>query len=144
MPFPVDLPPATLALAAELNIQPSDVDEQFIRGSGHGGQKVNKTSSTVQLKHLPTGIEVRMQQHREQSKNRLSAWKLLILKIEEQVKGKQSQISQENFKLRKQKMRRSRKAKNKMLEEKHHRGGVKAMRRNLVDATPEIPGTYES
>lgn len=129
MPFPVDLPPAVLALAAELNVQPQDVDEQFIRGSGHGGQKVNKTSSTVQLRHLPTGIEVRMQKHREQSLNRLSAWKLLILKIEEQVKGKESKLSQEIFKLRKQKMRRSRKAKNKMLQEKHHRSEIKEMRK---------------
>lgn len=129
MPFPVDLPPAVLALAAELNVHPQDVDEQFIRGSGHGGQKVNKTSSTVQLRHLPTGIEVRMQKHREQSLNRLSAWKLLILKIEEQVKGKESKISQEIFKLRKQKMRRSRKAKNKMLAEKHHRSEIKEMRK---------------
>lgn len=110
-------------------MQPQDVDEQFIRGSGHGGQKVNKTSSTVQLRHLPTGIEVRMQKHREQSLNRLSAWKLLILKIEEQVKGKESKISQEIFKLRKQKMRRSRKAKNKMLAEKHHRSEIKEMRK---------------
>src|SRR3989344_4656465 len=99
MPFPVRLPPDILALAAELAISPQDIDEQFTRGSGHGGQKVNKTSSAVQLRHLPTGIEVKMQQHREQSKNRLSAWKLLIRKIEEKKKVSLSQHAKHNFKL---------------------------------------------
>ena len=63
-----------------------------MHGSGKGGQKINKTSSCVVLKHLPTGIEVRCQKHREQSKNRLSAYKILLLKIEEQVRGKQSAL----------------------------------------------------
>lgn len=131
MNFPVDLPSPILALAAELNVNPADVVEQFVRGSGKGGQKVNKTSSTVLLQHLPTRIEVRMQKHREQVLNRISAWKLLILKIEERAKGKESKRSQAIFKLRKQKQRRSRKAKEKMLQEKHHRSEIKEMRRDL-------------
>ena len=69
MSFPVELAPPLLALALELGLRPEDVDEQFTRGTGKGGQKMNKTSSTVQLLHRPTGIEVRMQQHREQSRN---------------------------------------------------------------------------
>ncbi|MDD4319731.1 MAG: peptide chain release factor-like protein [Candidatus Peribacteraceae bacterium] len=129
MPFPVPLPPAFLAKAAELNLREEDVTEHFIRGGGHGGQKINKTASMVQLIHRPTGIEVRVQKHREQSKNRLSAWKLLILKIEERVKGQKSQLQQKIFKLRKQKMRRGRKAKEKMLREKHHHGEIKQSRR---------------
>ena len=131
MPFPGDLPPPLLTLAAELGLSPADVEESFVRGSGKGGQKMNKTSSTVQLKHLPTGLEVRVQQHREQSRNRLSAWKLLIFKLEERIKGKQSQRMQAVFKLRKQKQRRSRKAKNKMLDAKHHRSGIKENRRRV-------------
>lgn len=132
MPFPVDLPSPLLALARELHLQPADVSEQFVRGSGKGGQKVNKTSSTVQLKHGPSGMEVRVQKYREQSKNRLSAWKLLILKLEERVKQKKSQRVQAMFKVRKQKQRRSRKAKNKMLQAKHHRSDIKEMRRHLT------------
>lgn len=128
MPFPVDLPSPLLALANELHLQPGDVTELFTRGTGSGGQKVNKTSSTVQLKHLPTGTEVRVQKYREQSKNRLSAWKLLILKLEAQIKGKESKKAKAIFKLRKQKQRRSRKAKEKMLKEKHHRAEIKAGR----------------
>ncbi|HVW66938.1 MAG TPA: peptide chain release factor-like protein [Candidatus Peribacteraceae bacterium] len=130
MPFPIDLPKPSLDMAAELQVRAEDVEEKFIRGSGHGGQKINKTSSTVHLKHLPTGIEVKVQKYREQSKNRLSAWKLLILKIEEQVKGKESKKAREIFKIRKQKARRSRRAKETILDEKHHRAFLKDLRRD--------------
>jgi peptide chain release factor len=130
MPFPVDLPPDLLALADELKLKPEDVEENFIRGGGHGGQKINKTSSTVQLRHELSGVEVRMQRFREQSKNRLEAWKMLILKLKEKEKGDESRIAQEAFKVRKQKQRRSRRAKEKMLDEKHHRGTVKEARQD--------------
>ena len=132
MSFPVDLPPPLLVLAEELGLQPEDVEEQFTRGTGKGGQKMNKTSSVVQLLHRPTGIEVKMQRHREQSKNRLSAWKLLILKLEERVKGKESKQAKAIFKIRKQKARRSKKAKEKMLVEKHHRGEIKEGRQSVL------------
>lgn len=130
MNFPVELPPPLLSLATELGLKPEDVEEQFTRGTGKGGQKMNKTSSTVWLLHRPTGIEVKVQQHREQSRNRLSAWKLLILKLEERVKGKESRRAKAIFKLRKQKARRSKKAKEKMLKEKKHRGEIKSLRKS--------------
>lgn len=128
MDFPVDLSSPLIAKATTLGILPQDITEQFIRGGGHGGQKINKTSSCVLLKHGPTGIEVRCQRHREQSKNRLSAYKLLILKIEEKVKGNQSERAKKIFKLRKQKMRRSKRAKEKVLEGKRRRGEIKMRR----------------
>jgi len=131
MPFPVDLPEPLLTLAQELSVLPEDVEEQFVRGSGKGGQKINKTSSMVHLRHIPTGIEVRVQKHREQSKNRLSAWKLLILKIEELKREKKSQIAQKIFKIRKQKQRRSRKSKEKTLQAKHHRSEIKDGRKGI-------------
>jgi peptide chain release factor len=131
MQFPVDLPPPMLEKAVALGVSPEDVEEAFIRGGGHGGQKINKTSSCVQLMHRPTGIEVRCQEYREQHKNRLSGWKLLILKIEERVKGRESERAQARFKLRKQKQRRTRRTKEKMLEQKHRRGEVKEMRREV-------------
>src|SRR3990167_5615168 len=99
MNFPVDLPPDLPAMAAALVIRPEDIDEHFIRGGGDGGQKINKTASLVQLIHRPTGIEVRCQEYREQSKNRLSAYKLLILKIEEKIKGQKSERNKKIFKL---------------------------------------------
>lgn len=131
MDFPVELPPKHLALSEELQIRADDIEEHFTKGGGPGGQKINKTSSCVELTHKPTGISVRVQRHREQSKNRLSAYKQLIMKIEEQKKGKESEKAKRIFKLKKQKQRRSRKAKEKMLKEKHHRSEIKELRKKL-------------
>jgi len=131
MDFPVTLSQKYLKLANDLNINPEEIEEHFTRGSGAGGQKINKTSSCVELTHAPTDTTVRVQKHREQSANRLSAYKLLILKIEENVKGKESEFAQKRFKIRKQKQRRSRKAKEKMLEEKHQRSQIKETRRPI-------------
>lgn len=128
MNFPVELSPVLLQKAQELQIRPEDIAESFVRGSGHGGQKINKTSSCVLLRHIPTGIEVRCQKHREQSLNRLSAYKLLILKIEEKIKGNQSQRQRAIFKLRKQKQKRSKRAKEKMLQAKKRRSEIKSTR----------------
>ena len=47
-----------------LGVRPADVEERFVRGTGPGGQKINKTSSTVWLRHGPTGVEVRCQRER--------------------------------------------------------------------------------
>lgn len=128
MPFPPELPPESLKKALELGLRAEDVSENFIRGTGHGGQKVNKTESTAQLVHHPSGIVVRSQRFREQHLNRLDAWKLLILKLEERVKGKESKLQQEIYKIRKQKARRSRKAKERVLREKRNRSELKQMR----------------
>jgi peptide chain release factor len=128
MNFPVELPPEHQKLADELKLNPEEVDENFVRGSGHGGQKINKTSSAVQLIHRPTGMEVKVQKYREQSKNRLSAWKLLILKLEEREKGEESKIQREQFKIRKQKQKRSKRAKEKVLSDKKYKADIKGQR----------------
>jgi protein subunit release factor B len=129
MDFPVTIPPQFIDKAKSLGVRPEDIREQFVRGSGKGGQKVNKTSSTVLLRHVPTGIEVRCQKHREQSNNRISAYKLLILKIEEKVRGALSERAKKIFKLKKQKQKRSKRAKEKMLKAKKEHGLIKASRR---------------
>ena len=129
MDFPVELPPKHAQKALELKLRADDFEEAFVRGKGSGGQKINKTSSCVWLKHGPTGLEVKVQRHREQSKNRLSAYKLLIDKIEEIMKGAESERAQKVFKIRKQKARSSRKSKEKMLEEKHQRSEIKSLRK---------------
>lgn len=128
MEFPVELSENFLVKAGELGVYAKDIDEKLIRGSGKGGQKINKTASCVMLKHLPTGIIVKCQKHREQSKNRLSAYKLLILKIEEKVKGAQSERAMKIYKLRKQKQKRSKRAKEKILQQKAHRSEIKKQR----------------
>ncbi|MBD3270527.1 peptide chain release factor-like protein [Candidatus Peregrinibacteria bacterium] len=129
--FPVELPDYLMKIAEELEIFPSDISEKFVRGSGSGGQKINKTSSCVLLRHSPTGIEVKCQKHREQNKNRITAYKLLIKKIEERFKGFLSLEAQRKYKIKKQKKRRSKKAKEKMLKEKHQRSEIKAMRKPI-------------
>lgn len=131
MEFPVELKPETLKKAKKLNIKPENIEEQFIRGSGHGGQKINKTSSTVRLKHMPTGIEVKCQKHREREKNRMSAYKLLINKIEEIKLGEESEKAKKIHKLRKQKAKRSKRAKEKMLELKKQRSEIKETRKKV-------------
>ena len=101
-----------------LHIHEEDIAETFIRYSGKGGQHVNKTSTCVYLKHLPTGIEVKCQQERSQSLNRYRARVLLAKKIEQLIKGRESEETQRIEKLRRQKRKRSKRAKEKMLAEK--------------------------
>lgn len=131
MNFPIDLSPVFLHKAAEMKIFPNDIVEQFVRGSGKGGQKMNKTSSAVMLRHTPTGIDVRCQKYREQSKNRITAYKLLILKIEEKIKGQESDRAKKIFKLIKQKRKRSKRAQQKVLEAKKYRSETKEMRHTV-------------
>lgn len=133
MNFPKDLSPNIIEKAQELGIKPEDFEMSCVVGSGKGGQKINKTSSCVILKHVPTGIVVKCQKHREQSRNKLSAYKLVILKIEDQVKGEDSDRAKRIFKIRKQKIRRSKKAKEKMMDDKSHRSVIKK-RRGKVDS----------
>jgi protein subunit release factor B len=65
-----------------LNIHEKDIEEKFVRSSGKGGQHVNKTSTCVYLKHIPTGIEVKCMKDRSQSINRFLARRELIKRIE--------------------------------------------------------------
>jgi len=106
-----------------------DLDEKFIRGSGKGGQKINKTSSCVQLSHRPTGLEVRCQQSRSQAMNRFFARRLLVSKIAARIEGEQSAEQKRIEKIRRQKRRRSKRARDKMLANKKHQGEKKSFRR---------------
>ncbi len=119
---------------ARLGILETDLEESFIRGSGPGGQKINKSSSGVYLKHLPTGTEVKCQQERSQVLNRFLARRILVEKIARQREGEKSLQEQRWFKIRKQKERRSRRAKEKMLSDKKIHSEKKAARKNNWDA----------
>jgi peptide chain release factor len=102
-----------------LGIREEDLEEQFIRSGGPGGQNVNKVATCVYLKHLPTGIEVKCQQERSQALNRFLARRILAAKIEERALGRQSAERQRIEKIKRQKRKRSKRAKEKVLELKH-------------------------
>lgn len=132
MAFPANMSVSLERLARELGVLPQDVEEQFVRGSGKGGQKVNKTSSAVMLHHIPTGVTVRGDMHRSQSINRREAFKLLLLKIEVEKRGKESKLMRAAYKRKKQKDRRSRRAKEKMLDDKRRVGEIKDNRKPVL------------
>lgn len=87
-----------------LNIHPSDIIEKFMTSGNKGGQKANKTSNTVYLKHLPTGMEVKCKESRERELNRFLARRILAYKIEEKMTGTSDRIK-EFDKIRKRKSR---------------------------------------
>ena len=131
MDFP-ELPEKHLRLIKELKIRFEDISEHHTTGSGPGGQHVNRSMNCVELHHAPTGIDVRMHRHRSLTANRRSGYKLLIMKIEDNLKKEESERAQKTFKIRKQKQRRSRKAKKKMLEEKRQRSEIKETRKKIL------------
>ncbi|HOV89795.1 MAG TPA: peptide chain release factor-like protein [Syntrophorhabdaceae bacterium] len=117
----------------QLGIRDEDIIERFIRSGGPGGQNVNKTSTCVYLKHIPTGIEVKCQSERSQALNRFLARRRLIEKIEEQILGRESEIQQRIEKLKRQKRKRSKRAKEKILEMKHIQSEKKKKRSYKID-----------
>lgn len=112
----------------DLGIVEDDLVEKFILGSGRGGQNLQKTSSCVYLKHVPTGIEIKCQRERSRDMNRYFARKELCEKIETQVFKIKTAKVHEIEKKRRQKRKRSKRAQQKVLENKKHRGEVKEMR----------------
>ena len=124
-----------LALAERmrrLGVSEGDLEERFLRSSGPGGQRTNKVSTCVALRHRPSGLEVRCQRERLQGLNRFLARRLLLDRLEAQRLGRLSEAAQRIAKIRRQKRRRSRRAKEKMLAAKHHRTQIKAARRRVV------------
>ena len=128
MPSPEKIA-ALEARMLKLGITPESLVEKFITGSGHGGQKINKTASCVYLKHIPSGIEVKCQQQRSRELNRYLARRELCERLEEIRDGKKSAKQQAYEKIRRQKRRRSRRAKNRMLDDKSKHASKKKLRR---------------
>ena len=114
---------------AALGVREADIDETFVRSGGHGGQNVNKTSTCVMLLHRPTGLQVKCQATRQQGLNRFIARRLLLDKIEALKRGYVAAQRAEIEKIRRQKRRRSRRAKNRMLADKSHHADKKESRR---------------
>jgi protein subunit release factor B len=132
MPVSADKERAIAARMMELGVAESDFEESFIRSSGPGGQKVNKSSSCVYLVHIPTGLAVKCQRERSQSLNRFLARRLLLDKIESRQKGFVAEAKENLEKIRRQKRKRSKRAKEKILLEKHQQAEKKVLRGKVV------------
>ena len=132
MPVSFEKERAIAARMMELGVAENDFEESFIRSSGPGGQKVNKSSSCVYLVHIPTGLSVKCQRERSQSLNRYLARKLLLDKIERVQKGFIAKEKEKLEKIRRQKRKRSKKAKEKILMTKHQQSEKKILRGKVV------------
>lgn len=124
---------AQLALRmTALGVCEADIEETFVRSGGHGGQNVNKTATCVMLLHRPTGLQVKCQTTRQQGLNRFIARRLLFDKIETLQKGHSTAERARIEKIRRQKRKRSRRAKARMLADKSHQAAKKAFRRPIA------------
>jgi protein subunit release factor B len=111
-----------------LGVRESDLEETFVRSGGAGGQKVNKSSSCVMLLHRPTGLRVKCQTTRAQALNRFLARRLLLDKIERVQKGYVQAERDATEKIRRQKRKRSRRAKQRLLADKARHAEKKRLR----------------
>ena len=114
---------------AALGITEANLLEKFVRGSGSGGQKINKTSNCVFLKHLPSGVCIKCQMDRSRELNRFLARRELCEQLEMIRDGKASAKTQAIEKLRRQKRRRSRRSKQRSVADKRQLSQKKSLRR---------------
>lgn len=114
---------------AALEIHDGSLLEKFVRGSGSGGQKINKTSNCVFLKHLPTGVCIKCQMDRSREMNRFLARRELCDQLEAIRDGKTSAKTQAIEKMRRQKRQRSRRSKQRSVADKRLLSQKKSLRR---------------
>ena len=106
----------------------AELEEIFERSSGPGGQNVNKTSTKVTLRHIPTGMSVTVQDTRSQAQNRELARERLLQALNDRQKQKREAERQAREKLRRQKRKRPARVKARILEGKKRRGTLKRER----------------
>jgi protein subunit release factor B len=117
---------------ARLGVRPADCREQFI-GSGPGGQKINKTASTVRVSHAPSGVEVRAQGERSRSANRHQAWSELAYRLEARAEAERARAIGEAELARRRRRQKSRAQKVVMIRSKKHRAKIKGSRGRVRD-----------
>ena len=111
----------------------AEVEEAFVRGAGPGGQKINKTSSTVWLRHRPTGVEVRCQRERSQAANRELAWLTLCDRLEERARNFRRATVDATEAERRRTRQKSRGQKRRMVEGKRREARRKSGRGRVSD-----------
>lgn len=111
-----------------LNIHDDDLIEKFILGSGTGGQKINKTSSCVYLKHIPSGFQIKCQQTRSRENNRYLALSALCDHLEKTASDAIKEKIHLKEKIRRQNKKRTYSNQEKMLEGKRLRSKTKTLR----------------
>ena len=116
-----------------LGIREEDFIEKFVRGSGKGGQKINKTSNCVYLRHVPSDIGVKCQMDRSRELNRFLARREICDTLEAVIKGEKSVKTQAIEKMRRQKRRKSRRQRARMCDDKKHHSGIKANRERVAE-----------
>ena len=117
-----------IEITPTISIEDGEFEEQFVRSPGPGGQKVNKTASCVQLRHAPSGIELKCQRSRSREMNRFLARRELCDRLDEKLRGEESRRQQAREKIRRQKRRRSRRQQAKMVDQKRIHGAQKQLR----------------
>jgi protein subunit release factor B len=113
-----------------LGITEDTLIEKFVRGSGSGGQKINKTSNCVFLKHLPTGVAIKCQLDRSRELNRFLARRELCDQLEAIRDGRATAKTQAIEKLRRQKRQRSRRSKQRSVADKRQLSQKKSLRKS--------------
>ncbi len=131
--FPPQLSEEVRRRLRELAVNPAEVEERFVRGTGPGGQKINKTSSTVWLRHRPSGLLIRCQAGRSQAANREWAWAELAARLERRVQEAAGAARSARELERRRTRQKSRGQKARMIAAKKHRARVKQARRGGFD-----------
>lgn len=121
--------PTLQARMAALGIVEEDLVERFVKGSGPGGQKINKTASCVFLKHVRSGVEVKCQDGRSLQDNRVEARLRLCEALEQKAMERKQGQAQQRAKTRFQKRKRSVRQKKKIVESKRRHGQTKQLRK---------------
>lgn len=124
----MSIPAQIVERLAAVGVRLADIEERFVRGGGPGGQKINKTSSTVWLRHSPTGMEARCQRERSQAANRELAWVELVEKLEANARAREEAVIDRRERERRRNRKKSHAQKVRMVESKRRRARVKGGR----------------
>lgn len=128
MNTPSDFHAQRAARLARLGLSAADFEEKFARSSGPGGQHVNKVSTAVTLRHIPTGVAVTVQDTRSQAMNRHLAWTRVLDAIESARRQERAARRAEVERKRRQNAKRPWALKQRILDSKKKRSAVKKLR----------------